>query len=95
MIKGCERKIILIQGGECAPFESAYFVIKKGADDVGEKDMVREAKKIVDRALPEKIARTQKRKKIFARLKNAFLFFAGVAVGALLSFMPLLVASLY
>ena len=50
MIKGCQRKVIVVKGEEENMFEYAYFVIKNDLkyDRLGEGDMVSEANRIIE-----------------------------------------------
>lgn len=51
MLKGCQRKIILLRDTGSNIFEEAYFVLKADAEarrDLSESDMVSEARRIVE-----------------------------------------------
>ncbi|NLK38978.1 MAG: hypothetical protein GX303_01845 [Clostridiales bacterium] len=51
MLKGCQRKIILLRNTGSNIFEEAYFVLKADAEarqDLSESDMVSEARRIVE-----------------------------------------------
>ena len=83
MIKGCQRKIILLNGSESSLFESAYFVLKKNAESgkASHTDMVREANRIIERSLPENILRINRRKKARSILCGAAVFLCGALFG--------------
>lgn len=83
MIKGCQRKMIMIRGGANEVFESAYFVIRPGREltgDIRENDMVSEALRIINGAAgrPDTGRKMSRR----ALLGGAVKFFAGVIFGA-------------
>lgn len=51
MLKGCQRKLILLRDTGSNIFEEAYFVLKADADarqNLSESDMVSEARRIVE-----------------------------------------------
>ncbi len=80
MIKGCEKKILFVEGNENSPFETAYFVIKKDFDaGSGGDDIVRAADLIINERLPEE-NRKQKKK---AKLKRTLVLMLSCAFGAL------------
>ncbi|MBE6599610.1 MAG: hypothetical protein E7640_00165 [Ruminococcaceae bacterium] len=83
MIKGSQRKIILINGAESSPFETAYFVLRSSAEDSGaaHADMVREANRIIELSVPEASRRFRRREAFLARLRAAALFFGGTLTG--------------
>lgn len=47
-MRGCERKIIMLKGTDSEIFDEAYFLIKRDFKDGEEKEIVDEAKRIVD-----------------------------------------------
>ena len=49
MIKGCQRKMIMVRGGSSSPFETAYFIMKSSPehDRLDESDMASEAGRII------------------------------------------------
>ena len=95
MVKGCQRKMIMLQGGECAPFESAYFVLKRNSEVAGDRDMIREATRIIERSLPDRAARLRRREIILRRICFGLLFSSGVLTGAVLTLLPLLLTGIY
>ena len=87
MIKGCQRKMIMVKGDDESPFEMAYFVLKSDlrANDLGENDILAEANKIVEaktfsaagtRARRSKNDGSEKNKKVIIP------FAAGTALGS-------------
>ncbi len=87
MIRGIQKKIILLNGTESSPFETAYFVLRSdiGDERAAHADMVREANRIIELSVPETSRRARRREALFARLRAAALFFGGVALGSGLS----------
>ena len=86
-MKGYQRKVIHIKNTGSYLFDEAYFVLSRDGEDLklGEDDMVTEANRIIN-------------DKNYARLKNGILFryksqiislTAGVAIGAMVSFLIL------
>jgi hypothetical protein len=72
MLKGCQKKILFVEGNENSPFETAYFVLRKELEGgFGDDDIVRAADLIINERLPEE-KRKQKKKD---RLKRAVLLF--------------------
>ena len=84
MIKGLERKIIMISGSESALFESAYFVLRKSAESGGasHEDMVREANRIIELCLPAGMSRAKRRKKLRSLFTRCAFFLFGALIGA-------------
>ena len=87
MIKGCQRKMIMVKGDEESPFEMAYFVLKSDprSSEIGESDILAEANKIVEaKTLSEGGVKVRKTKKEAAEKtkKIAIPFAAGAAVGS-------------
>ena len=83
MIKGCQRKIILIQVAESSLFETAYFVLRKGAEaqEKSHADIMKEANRIIERRLPSNLARVRRRERILRRLKCCAIFLIGALSG--------------
>ncbi len=81
MIKGCEKKILFIEGNENSPFETAYFVLKKDSDSgSGGDDIVRAADLIINERLPEENRRQKKK----AKAKRAFALMLSGVMGFLI-----------
>ena len=83
MIKGCERKILLVNGGETSLFESAYFVLKKSAEQKEDShtDMLKEANRIIESSLPFGITRMRRRERARRRLVRVGTFSLGALFG--------------
>ena len=83
MIKGCQRKIILVEGAESSLFETAYFVLRKGAEtqEKSHSDIMKEANRIIEGRLPSDMHRIRRRERIFKRLKYCAFFFGGAISG--------------
>ena len=84
MIKGCEKKIIMLEGNESSVFECAYFVMRKnaGARGDGERDMIREANRIVELCLPGGMLRAERKKRLRSFLCRGAIFLLGALLGA-------------
>ena len=51
MLKGCQRKAIVVRGDADCSFEAAYFIMRVNkAANVSEEDMLSEARRIVERS---------------------------------------------
>ena len=73
MIKGAQKRMIVVKTGDSAVFEEAYFVMRR--DAVGQRmDMLEEADKIIAGC------GGKKRRKLDARI-GAWLFAAGTFIG--------------
>lgn len=50
MLKGCQRRMIVVQGRDKSLFETAYFVLRRESEGRGvrQADMVSEANRIID-----------------------------------------------
>ena len=83
MIKGCQKKIIFIQGSENSPFETAYFVLKKDSEDCchGGDDIIKEANRIISESLPDVKRKNKKRAKLKQMLYRIMLFGIGLLLG--------------
>ena len=91
MIKGCEKKLILIPCGESSPFETAYFILRKDSEDVcgGGNNILKEA----DRIIAERSYSRKKKRRFFAFRKGLTVFFClsvGFVLGIAASFIALL-----
>ena len=90
MIKGCEKKIIFIQGGESSPFENAYFVLRKDSEKCcnGGDDILREANRIINERIPSgKIKSSRKKRKLKSIVLSVASLAVGMLCGSLLSFL--------
>lgn len=79
MVKGCQRKSVVLKCPASSAFESAYFILKNGADrSFSEEDVISQANRIVEEsALP-----VRKRKRGGALLWAALSFLAGALVSS-------------
>ncbi len=84
MIKGCQKKIIMINDTGSDIFEQAYFIIKDEtkSEKIGKTDMIREASRIIDENLLG--AYFGKEKKIRKRKKacDTLMFSLGALCGS-------------
>ncbi len=53
MYKGYKRKVIVVKDTGSRLFDSAYFIVREGADEGGIKDMVEEASRIINEKTAE------------------------------------------
>ena len=82
MLKGAQRRMIVVKTADSRIFEEAYFVIKTDTDS-DELDMVAEAERIIDAALPKadrKRAGSVRRKEIVFGLCGML---GGIVLGSL------------
>ena len=85
MVRGCQKKIIYLKNTDSEVFDEAYFVLTDKAIDEGisERDMLKEANKILDECIFDE-ERKSKKLKIKAFLKSSALpFLLGIVFGAL------------
>ncbi len=87
MVRGCQRRVIMLRGEKESIFESALFVLKQDADLGGsESDMLKEATRIIQKSVS--VPSRKSRKAQFFRAGGLFLcgFIIGIAV-AVFSFL--------
>lgn len=79
MVKGCQRQSVVLKCPASSAFESAYFILKNGADrSFSDEDVISQANRIVEEsAIPPR-----KRKKSRAALWAALSFFAGALLSS-------------
>ncbi len=86
MIKGCQRKVIVVKGEEENMFEYAYFVLKNDLkyDRLCEGDMVSEANKIIEASddTRERKIKSKSKNKDKNGKKIIIPFSVGAAVGS-------------
>ena len=82
MIKGCQKKIIFVQGGESSPFESAFFLMRRDIPDGGSGDVLREADRIISEGLPKFELGRRRRQRLSKIFLTAGSFFLGLLLGA-------------
>ena len=79
MIKGAQRKMIVMKTAESNMFEEAYFVMRRGVD-CSESDMVSEANRIIENyGCKRKESFWNKKREL---LKSLWIFLSGCAVGS-------------
>ena len=95
MIKGCERRILQVNGGETSLFESAYFVLKKSAEqrEDSHTDMLKEANRIIESSLPFGITRLKRRERTKRRIARVAAFLIGTLFGIALCMIFFLILS--
>ena len=73
MIKGCEKKLILVPCGEASPFETAYFILRKDSERLcgGGDNIIKEA----DRIIAEHSYSRKKKRRFFSLRKGLTVFF--------------------
>lgn len=83
MIKGCQKKIIMINDTGSDMFEQAYFIVKDEAQGAvcSKNDMIREANRIIENNLLAPYFSPVKRKSLKKSAKN-LVFFLGMVCGA-------------
>lgn len=89
MIKGCEKKIIFIQGGESSPFENAYFILRKESEKCcnGGDDILREANRIINESIPNLKNKSRRKRKLKSVILSAASLGLGMLCGSLLTFL--------
>lgn len=82
MLKGCQRKMIMVRGDSESIFETAYFIVKPESEsDPGAKNsMVDEAVRIVEESLPEWRGRRKRSEEISDFLKFLAGFLSGCGI---------------
>lgn len=85
MIKGTQKRAVVIKGSPESLFESAYFILKRERDGCGERQIIYEANRLIS----ERTFKTRAKisKKVWLLLLCIFLvgLALGVALGLLLS----------
>lgn len=83
MIKGCQKKIIIIEGGESSPFETAFFVLRKNTGDccAGGDDILREADRIISESIPDVCLKRRKRERLIKMLVPGAFLLIGLLLG--------------
>lgn len=93
MIKGCQKKIIFVQGGESSPFENAYFILRKENDDIaGSDNILREADRIISESVVGIKKKYHRRKKLKSILASVLSLLTGVLCGSLFTFIMTLLS---
>lgn len=86
MIKGCQKKMIVLRGVESRYFTEAFFVLRDDCPDaVPRADMVSEANRIISESASGARSAHQRKKKLSPRAAAFFYFSAGAAIPTSLS----------
>jgi len=80
MLKGCQRKMIVVQGRDKEIFETAYFVLRRESEKraLQDRDLLEEANRIINE---QKIHDPTERKAKRHRLRGVLLWLSGVLMG--------------
>lgn len=78
MIKGAQKKMIVVKTEESSIFEEAYFVVRRQAEKT-HMDMLEEANKIIEDCRCEKSRKEKGRG--FIRLRDIFMLCCGAVIG--------------
>lgn len=91
MIKGCEKKLILVPCGEASPFETAYFILRKDAEELcgGGDNIIKEADRIIARH-----SYSRKKKRRFYGWRKALTIFFCFSAGAIFGVIGAIIALL-
>lgn len=82
MVRGYQKRIIHLKNTESAVFDEAFFLVnERNSVGVGEKELIREANRIVDESLRNK---DSKRKRVIEAVKRIGIFLIGAFIGFLL-----------
>ena len=93
MIKGCQKKMIVLRCGESKYFAEAFFVLRDTCDGaVSNADMVSEANRIVEESLRGLPPHTRKRKRLSRRGAAAISFAGGALLASAVSLLIRLLA---
>lgn len=77
MIKGTQKRAVVIKGSPESAFESAYFILKRERDGCGERQIIYEANRLISERTFK--ARAKISKKVWLLL--LFIFLVGLALG--------------
>ncbi len=89
MVRGYQKRIIHLKNTESAVFDEAFFLVnEKNTQGMCEKELIREANRIVDESLRSK---EKKAKKIKEYLFRVGMLFLGAAVSSIVWFLLTLV----
>ncbi len=86
MIRGVQRKIIMVKGDKNSIFECVYFLLRNDISDKtkSENDMLREANRIISQSASDKKRKKAERRKRIRRGLALFLIGLILGVGAML-----------
>lgn len=80
MIKGCQKRAVVIKGSPQSAFESAYFIMKREHDGENEREIIYQANRLIS----EHTINSKKRISRRAVLLLVAIFALGVALGVAL-----------
>ena len=78
MIKGAQKKMIVVKTADSEIFEEAYFMVRSGVEK-GQSDMVCEANRIIEECAPRR--RGRKKGDLFVLILPVICFMAGSLLG--------------
>lgn len=85
MIKGINKNMIVVKNTGSRYFEEAHFIVKNGISDRSERDLVKEASRIVGTILTESGKISKPKRRIIKGLITFLLsFILGAALGIML-----------
>ena len=81
LLKGCERKMVMVQGRGTGAFEVAYFILRREHEKkaVREKDLLEEANRIINES---RLAHVKDHRSRYWRKRGLFLWLFGFLSGA-------------
>ena len=91
MLKGTQRKVIVLKDTQSGIFDEAYFIVKKSADskNLTTNDMVMEAERIITAS----VIRTEEKRS--EKLLRPFWFFVGVFCACIVSAVSVIIEKIY
>ncbi len=85
MIKGINKNMIVVKNTGSRYFEEAHFIIKNGASECSERDLLKEASRIVGSVLTESGKVSKPKGKVIKGIITFLLsFLSGAALGIML-----------
>ncbi len=85
MIKGINKNMIVVKNTGSRYFEEAHFIIKNGASECSERDLLKEASRIVGNVLTESGKVSKPKGKVIKGIITFLLsFISGAALGIML-----------
>ena len=95
MIKGCQKKIIMINDTGSDVFEQAYFIVKDERNGaISKTDMIREANRIIENNLLGPYFSSARTKKIKKKTETLTFFLGSVCGGGFVALFWAIVAGL-
>ena len=85
MIKGINKNMIVVKNTGSRYFEEAHFIIKNSASEIHERDLVKEASKIVGNVLTESGKQSKPKRRVLKGIITFLLsFISGAALGIII-----------